>query len=82
MTLIVTFFACCLTSFFGLYGILARGETISTEMYVIYGLAVILTTVGLIKSPTKTKLGLNKGLNSFLNLMPILLPMFLSSHRI
>jgi uncharacterized membrane protein YraQ (UPF0718 family) len=49
----------------------------STEVYVIYGLAVILTTLGLIKNPKKTKIGLKKGLKSFLNLMPILLPMFL-----
>ncbi|CCV66446.1 hypothetical protein BN85314250 [Paracholeplasma brassicae] len=51
----------------------------STEVYVIYGLAVILTTVGLIKSPTKTKLGLK--LTLIMNLT-ILIVFVISSYLI
>ena len=49
----------------------------STEGYIIYGLAGVLLLVSLVKDPAKTKLGLKKGFKSFMKLMPVLLPLFL-----
>ncbi len=49
----------------------------SIEGYIIYGIAIILSLISLIKDPQKTKQGLKKGVKAFVKLMPILLPLFL-----
>ncbi len=49
----------------------------STETWVIYGVATVLTLISLIKNPEKTKQGLLKGAKSFMKLLPVLLPLFL-----
>ncbi|MFP4286682.1 MAG: permease [Candidatus Izemoplasmataceae bacterium] len=49
----------------------------SIEGMIIYGIAIILTLLSLIKSKEKTVLGLKKGAKSFFRLMPVLLPLFL-----
>ncbi|MFO7968720.1 MAG: hypothetical protein R6U15_01235 [Candidatus Izemoplasmatales bacterium] len=49
----------------------------SIEVYIIYGLAIILLLVSFIKDKSKTKKGLKKAIKSFIKLMPILIPLFL-----
>ncbi|MCF7924512.1 MAG: hypothetical protein K9L64_05325 [Candidatus Izimaplasma sp.] len=49
----------------------------SLEVYIIYGLAIVLLTISFIKDKHKTKKGLMKAIKSFSKLMPILIPLFL-----
>lgn len=49
----------------------------SIEVYIIYGLAIVLLLVSLIKDKHKTKMGVKKAFKSFIKLMPILIPLFL-----
>ncbi len=49
----------------------------SIEGYIIYGLAIVLTMISLLKDKDKTIQGLKKGAKSFMKLMPVLLPLFL-----
>lgn len=49
----------------------------SIEGLIIYGVALVLTVISLIKSKEKTMMGLKKGAKSFMKLMPVLLPLFL-----
>lgn len=49
----------------------------STETYIIYGLAIVLLLVSFFKDKEKTKKGLKKAYKSFIKLMPVLIPLFL-----
>ncbi|MFW5794185.1 MAG: permease [Bacillota bacterium] len=49
----------------------------SFEVYIIYGLAIVLLLISLVKDKAKTKKGLLKAFKSFSKLMPILIPLFL-----
>lgn len=49
----------------------------SPEAIIIYTIAIALTIVSLILSREKTLKGIQKGVRSFLKLMPVLLPLFL-----
>ncbi|QLY39964.1 permease [Hujiaoplasma nucleasis] len=49
----------------------------STETYIIYGLAIVLLLVSFFKDKEKTKKALIKAYKSFVKLMPVLIPLFL-----
>lgn len=49
----------------------------SIETYILYGLTVILLVLSFMKDKKKTKMGIKKGVKSFLKLMPILIPTFM-----
>ncbi|MFP4478024.1 MAG: permease [Candidatus Izemoplasmatales bacterium] len=49
----------------------------SIEVYIIYGLAVLLLFISFLKDKGKTKKGLMKAFKSFMKLMPVLIPLFL-----